>query len=697
MRFRIAALLALTLSACHDAPVGSSADSAVAQVYQATAFDVSPPLRDIAKLPRVVRTRDLDEMEKVMPNPHVGRLNRPPVGPSKAARIVQDHLGPLAIPAPVVSFEGQGAGLPNTNVGGYPPDTDGAVGPNHYVQVVNTSLAVFSKTGTVMMGPMDTSMVWSGFAGICSTDGFGDGVVKYDQLADRWVVSQFAFALANGSPNAPFIQCIAISTSPDPTGTYTRYQFSFDADLNDYPKIAMWPDAYYLTYNIFGNAQSFSTSRVCAMDRAKMIAGDVAATTQCFDTGPNFFGLLVADLDGKSQPATGSPAHVIALDSSTDLAYWQLHVDFTTPANSSLSATPQSITITDFTPYCNGGQGCVPAKGGESLDSLADRAMNRFVYRRFADHEAMLLSHSVQIGNAATPPGGIRWYELRDGTTPTVFQSGTFQPDATIRWMPSIAMDASGDIALGYTQSSAAVFPSIKYTARAPSDPPGTMGFGEGTLATGTGSQQNGGSRWGDYASLNIDPTDDCTFWLTHEYYASVTPSKNVWSTRVGSFVLPGCAAFILTQPDPESVAQGASMTYTITTATTAGAAQSVALSATGLPAGVTATFAPASVQSGGTTQVTLTADATATLGAASYQVVGTGATSMSMASVALTVTALQAAPDAGGDNGDAGGGGGGTKSGGCCGVSGGGSPVGTTILVVGVAFVIARRRRRRV
>ncbi len=691
MRFRIAALLALC--ACHDAPVAPSTDSAVAQVYQATAYDVSPPLRELAKLPRAERERELDEMEKVMPNPHVGRLNRPPVGPSKAARIVQDHFGPLDIPAPGVSFEGQGAGLANTAVGGYPPDTDGAVGPNHYVQIVNTSLAVFSKTGTVLMGPMDTSMVWSGFAGICSTSGFGDGTAKYDQLADRWVVTQFAFALANGTPSGPFIQCIAISTSPDPTGTYTRYQFSFDTDLNDYPKIAMWPDAYYLTYNMFANASSFSTSRVCAMDRVKMIAGDIGATTQCFDTGPNFFALLVADLDGKTQPPTGSPAHVITLDTSTDLAYWQLHVDFTTPANSTLSPTPQDITITDFTPYCNGGQACVPAKGGESLDSLADRPMNRFVYRRFPDHEAMLLSHSVQIGNAATPPGGIRWYELRDGTTPTVFQSGTFQPDTTIRWMPSIAMDASGDIALVYTQSSSADFPSIKYTARAPSDPPGTMGFGEGTLAAGTGSQQSGGSRWGDYASLNIDPTDDCTFWMTHEYYTSTT-TKNVWNTRVGSFVLPNCFAFALTQPDPESVAQGASMTYTITTATTAGAAQSVALSATGLPTGVTATFAPASVQSGGTTQVTLTADASATLGAANYQVVGTGATSMSMATVALTVTPLQTIADAGG--GDAGGSSGGSKGGGCCGVSGGGSPVGTTILVVGVAFVIARRRRRR-
>jgi hypothetical protein len=692
MRFtRLAVAVILASGACHNGAVEPTVDSGPAQVYAPTAYDVSPPLRELAKLPRIERKEnELGEMEEVMPNPHLGRLSRAPVGPSKAASIVQDHFGAFAIPAPTANFEGQGAGLANTNIGGFPPDTDGAVGPNHYMQIVNTSLAIFSKTGTVMMGPMDTSQVWSGFAGICSTNGFGDGVVKYDQLADRWVISQFAFAFTGGAPKAPFIQCIAISTSPDPTGTYTRYQFSFNSDLNDYPKIAMWPDGYYITYNMFANAQNFSTSRVCAMDRVKMIAGDANATTQCFDTGPNFFGLLVADLDGKTQPATGQPAHVIALDSSTDLAYWQLHVDFTTPANSTLSATPQMITITDFTPYCKADPQCQAAvttpNSTEPLDSLADRAMNRFVYRRFADHEAMLLSHSVQIGNTATPPGGVRWYELRNGATPTVFQSGTFQPDATVRWMPSIAMDASGDIALGYTQASSALNPAIKYTARQPSDAPGTMGFGEGTLMAGTATQQtNGGNRWGDYASVNIDPADDCTFWLTHEYYAT---GNNVWSTRIGSFVLPTCSAFDVKQPDPESVPQGGSMTYTITTATTAGAAQSVALSTTGLPAGVTATFAPASVQSGNTTQITLTADATAALGTTNYQLVGTGASAMSMDTVALTVTAPMIPPDApGGD---------GSESAGCCSVAGGSSPVEPTILFVGVGFVIARRRRRR-
>jgi hypothetical protein len=680
MRFRSIPLFAIVLfGACHDKGVELKGDSA--QVFGATAYDVSPPLRDLAALPRPLLTRELDEMEPVRPNPHVDRLNRVPVTPS--ADIVQGLAGLVAIPPPVQDFEGQGAGLAGTAFGGYPPDTDGAVGPNHYVQVVNTSVAVFSKTGTVMMGPMSTSMVWTGFPGICATDGFGDGVVRYDQLADRWVISQFAFTLSGGNPVAPFIQCIAISTTGDPTGTYARYQYSFNSDLNDYPKIALWPDGYYITYNMFADASSFSTSRVCAMDRTKMLAADPNATTQCFDTGPNYFGILVADLDGKTKPPAGAPAHMIALDTSTSLAYWQLHIDFATPANSTLSATPQSIAVSNFTTLCNGG-GCVPAKGGETLGSLGDRAMNRFVYRTFNDHESLLLSHSVSAGTS----GGVRWYEVRDATTPTLFQSGTFAPDTTYRWMPSIAMDAVGEIALLYTQSSSTSFPSIKFTARAATDPLGTMGYSEGTLQAGTGAQKNGGGRWGDYASLNIDPTDDCTFWATHEYYATST-ANNVWSTRIGSFVLPGCSTFAIAKPSDETVAQGSSMTYPITTTTTAGTAQTVAMTATGLPTGVTATFNPPSIQSGATTQITLSAGSDAALGSATYQVVGTGTVAALTNDVALTVTPVEHLDAGISDGGNSGGGGGG----GCCQTSNGEQPLGTFAL--GTALVFAWRRRR--
>jgi len=673
---RLAPLITLALIAgCHDpqsTPTSAAADGAV--VFNAQGYDVSPPLREIAKLPRRERpaTAELGQMEEVKPNPFASRLHAASTDHSGEA-VMQRVPGPAAISPTTANFEGQGAGLAGTNVGGYPPDTDGAVGPNHYVQVVNTSLAVFSKTGTVMMGPMDTSMVWSGFAGICATNGFGDGIVKYDQLADRWVISQFAFATnQNGDPVAPFLECIAISTSPDPTGTYTRYQYSFNNKLNDYPKIAMWPDAYYLTYNLFTDGSAFAGGDVCAMDRAKMLAGDPAATTQCF-TLTNDFGLLVSDLDGKTLPPAGAPVHVVELNDSTSLNYFSLKVDFTTPANSHLS-TASTITVPAYTELSS-----ATTKGG-TLASLGERAMNRFVYRNFGDHESLVLSHSVTTG--------VRWYEIRNATTPTLFQSGTYAPDSASRWMPSIAMDSVGEIALVYSAASSTLNPSIRYAARNVTDPPGTLGYGEGMIIQGTGAQPSNiqPPRWGDYASINIDPTDDCTFWATHEYY---TMGKTVWSTRIASFVLPGCSSFALAQPDAQTVAQGGTATYPVTTSTTAGAAQSVTLTATGLPTGVTATFNPATVQSGASSQITLTADATAAVGSASYQVVATGAAGAKTADVSLTVTEKPATPDAGTGSGD-----GGSQSGGCCNVDHS-SPAGATFLVLLVGLVLGRRRRR--
>jgi hypothetical protein len=316
-----------------------------------------------------------------------------------------------------------------------------------------------------------------------------------------------------------------------------------------------------------------------------------------------------------------------------------------------------------------------------ALGSLGDRAMNRFVYRNFGDHESLVLSHSISTG--------VRWYEIRNATTPTVFQSGTYAPDSTTRWMPSIAMDSVGEIALVYSASSSSTNPSIRYAARQSSDPAGTLGYGEGTIIAGTGAQGANVGRWGDYASINIDPTDDCTFWATHEYY---TQGKTVWSTRIASFVLPGCSSFALAQPDAETVAQAGTATYPITTSTTAGAAQSVALTATGLPTGVTASFNPATVMSGGTSQITLMADASAALGSASYQVVATGTTAK-MQTVALTVTEKPATPDAGmGGSGD---GGNGSEHGGCCNVGDHSSPLGASFLVALVGLVLGRRRRR--
>jgi hypothetical protein len=666
-----ALLIAVIASGCNAHQASPSPDAA--QVLNITAHDVSPPLRDLAKLPST-RVRGEIEFEPVRPIPmkHFKRMDAPDP-------VIQTEMGAAPIAAPSVSFEGMGNGMPGFTPGGVPPDTDGDVGPNHYVQVVNISLAIFSKTGTKLMGPMDTSMVWAGFPHECANTNDGDATIRYDSIADRWVIAQFSLG---PQFNGPFFQCIAVSTTPDPTGTYNRYQFSLPA-LNDYPKVGLWPDGYYFTFNMFGN--QFEGGKVCAMDRVKMLAGDPAATMQCFDTGPNFGGLLASDVDGKTLPPAGAPNYLVALNSDTDLAYWTLHVDYTTPANSKFTG-PASITVSSFSPLCGGGTCVTQPTGGSQLDSLADRAMNRFAYRRFADHESLLFSHSVTAGAG----GGIRWYELRTPNTPTVFQQGTFAPTTTaFRWLPSIAMDGSGDIAAVYTVSATGTNPGIRYAGRTPTAPAGTFDLTEGTIVAGAGVETQV-SRWGDYASINIDPADDCTFWATHEYMK--TSGRSSWSTRIAAFTLPTCSAFAVAKLDDETVQQGGTANYTVTTTTTAGAAQQLQLAATGLPTGVTATFNPATIMSGQTAMVTLTADTTAALGMTHYTVTATGTASSQMLDVALTVTPVDTGGDGGvhGDGGDTGGG----NSGGCC-QSSNDSPIAPALLGFGVIVVIGRRRRR--
>jgi subtilisin-like proprotein convertase family protein len=478
-----------------------------------------------------------------------------------------------------------------------------------------------------VLGPVLTRTFWSGFSGACANTNDGDGVVRYDRIADRWVISQFS---VNGG-NGPFFQCIAVSTTPDPTGTYTRYQFSFNT-FNDYPKIGLWPDAYYFTYNLFSN--TFLGARVCAVDRVKMIAGDPSATQQCFDTSNQFGALLPADLEGSTMPPPGQTNTLVALD-NTALDVWQFHVDFTTPGNSTFTG-PTMLPVAAYSPLCNGGTCVVQPGTTNRLDSLADRAMNRLAYRRFSDHEALVLSHAVTAGTG----GGVRWYELRNPTAPTIFQSSTYAPDSAFRWMSSMTFDKDGNIAMGFSTSSDIINPSIRYTGRLAGDALGTMGQGEATFISGTGSQTGGLTRWGDYSSMNIDPTDDCTFWYTQEYMGA-SGSFN-WRTRVGTFKFATCGQAqsdfsISITPTSQSVISGSSVSYTINTAVLIGAAQTVNLSISGLPSGVTASFNPTSVTAGNSSTLTLTAAANAPSAAATLTVTGTG-TSTHTTSASITV-----------------------------------------------------------
>jgi hypothetical protein len=220
---------------------------------------------------------------------------------------------------------------------------------------------------------------------------------------------------------------------------------------------------------------------------------------------------------------------------TNSLQLWKFHVDWTTPSNSTFTG-PTQFSVPAFNQTCNGGT-CIPQPNtGQKLDSLADRLMYRLAYRNFGDHESLVVAHSVTANSLA----GMRWYELRGPwATPTVFQSGTYAPDSNWRWMGSIAQDHVGDMALGFAISSSTVRPGARYTGRLVSDGLGTMGQGEGTLVTGSGSQTVGLSRWGDYTSMSVDPVNDCTFWYLGEYLT--TDGTWNWQTRIGAFTFPSC------------------------------------------------------------------------------------------------------------------------------------------------------------
>lgn len=412
-----------------------------------------------------------------------------------------------------------------------PPDTTGAIGATQYVQWVNSSFAVFDKvTGAPVYGPVPGNTLFTGFGGACETSNDGDPVVQYDKLANRWVLMQFAVP-----SGGPYYQCIAISRTADATGAYDRYAYQY-AGFNDYPKAGVWPDAYYLSYNIF-NGNTFGGAKVCAIDRTKMLAG-LPATQQCVQLSTSYGGLLPADLDGQTLPPAGSPNFFLNLGSSR-LNLWKFHVDWANPANTALTG-PTAIPVSAFAAACGGGT-CIPQAGtSQQLDSLADRIMYRLAYRNFGTHESLVVNHAVKIGtNKRNSYSGTRWYEIRSpATTPTIFQQSTYAPDSTSRWMGSIAMDKLGNIALGYSASSGSIKPALRYATRLAADPLNTLS-NETTIVQGGGAQTVNLSRWGDYSHMSIDPVDDCTFWYTGEYIK--TDGTFNWSSRINSFKISNC------------------------------------------------------------------------------------------------------------------------------------------------------------
>ncbi len=492
--------------------------------------DLSPPLRDIPPKPVV-------PMQEAPENPYPSQL-----APKAVAKDpdVQNYFGALAMPTPALSFEG--ISYATSGCGCLPPDTNGDVGPNNYVQTVNAAFQIWDKSGTSLLGPLQINTLFSGFGGTCETHNSGDPVVNYDPMADRWVISQFT-----SSP--PYAQCVAVSQTGDPTGSWYRYAFTESAtDLYDYPKVGVWPDAYYLTANVFLNGQSYGFPAFIAMDRTRMLQG-LSATFQQFNPGNYYYAALPADLDGSTPPPSGAREPFLTVSgNATHLHLWNLHVDFAVPANSHLDG-PTNLAADPWDPdLCGLSRNCIPQPGvsaGAYLDTLGDHTMFRLAYRNHGSYESMVTNESVDAnGNDLS---GIRWYEIRDPNgTPFIYQQGTYAPNSTNRWMGSVAEDQDGNIAVGYSVSSTTVYPGIRYAGRLATDPLGVLAQGETTLIAGAGSQTSTSGRWGDYSDMTVDPSDDCTFWYTQEYYPSTGSAS--WHTRVGTFKFPGCGQ---TTPTP--------------------------------------------------------------------------------------------------------------------------------------------------
>jgi hypothetical protein len=524
-------------------------------------------------------------------------------GPAGEDKALQREAGPLVGTIPGLNFEGVG------EIDGVaPPDTNGSVGLTQYLQTTNFHFAVYDKSnGNLLLGPASLHTIWAGAGGNCGngSDG-GDPAVVFDKAAQRWVISQLAGGYGSW--------CMAVSQSSDATGAWYQYEFPSGGSLDDYPKIAVWPDAYYRSTNTFGNGQA----KACAFDRALMLTGG-AANEICFQEQLPTFSLLPADLDGSTPPPSGEPNSFIELVDSTHLGLWLFHVDFTNPNNSTFTG-PTNITVNSYT---QAGSIPQPPGDGTQLDSLSDRLMFRNAYRNINGTEYLVVGHSVVAGSVVGP----RWYQITDPAgTPTVAQQGTYSPDSTYRWMGSLAMDQNGDIALGYSASSSSVHPALRYTGRVPGDPAGTM-ESEASILEGTGSQTGGLSRWGDYSSMSVDPIDDCTFWYTNEYIP--TDGSFNWHTHIASFKFVGCGSttpdFYLTDTPPsQTIPPGGSTSYSVTVNPVNGYSNTVTLSLSGCPSGATCSISPSSV-SPPYNPSTLSVSSTSSLAPGNYTITITG------------------------------------------------------------------------
>ncbi|MCP9485921.1 MAG: hypothetical protein MSC30_08670 [Gaiellaceae bacterium MAG52_C11] len=569
-RARLLVVLGVILAAALAAAPSGVAAAKKPIITTAVAFDVSPPVTLLQ--PRT------GAVEAPLGNTRSGNA---PVADGDSGytgdiALQSSGFGLTQASGPLANFEGL-SNQDNFNIFGFrvnPPDPVGDIGPHHYVEMVNLVFGVYDKAGNPLLAPVDTGTLWAGFAIEDCTDPSGDPIVLYDQTTDRWILTQFTTrGLDPATPTAPFYNCVAISTSGDPTGSYYRYAFITQQDPDggyyfpDYPKYGVWTNSYLLTTRDFGTVDGYGIS-VYALEKHRLVNGDANARAIQFfldsedpdvaleDLGD---GLLPADIDGDRRPHGRAPAPIVGTQddgagygATVDaLNIYDLTVKWSAHPTASLSE-PHELPTAPFDsifPCAPTARDCLPQPGivdpAQYLDILSyrQRPTHRLAYRNFGSYETLVTNQSVE---ALPGVAGVRWYEVRrvDGVY-SIYQQGTYAPgDGVHRWMGSAAMDRYGNIALGYSVVNGTnVYPGIRYTGRLAGDPAGQLTVAEGTIVDGSGVQTTLNSRWGDYTSLNVDPVDDCTFWYVNEYYtaAGQASATNGWQTRIASFRLPGC------------------------------------------------------------------------------------------------------------------------------------------------------------
>lgn len=552
---------------------------------QMSHHDVSAPLKNMIAKPTFSPNLESDQEEIATNAPERegkgggDEEKRNATAPKiKGPQAIEDQLSQTKIqgsksvvtrqmPAAATSWDGVGAN-------GYaPPDTSLDVSQTQVLQVTNVNMQAWDKFGNVILSSRPTNSVFVGFGGLCETTNDGDATAVYDRLNNRWVVSQFALTPAGLGNSAPYFQCVAVSATSDLLGSWNRYSFEYSV-FPDYPKLAVWPGAYYTTFNGFGpSGSSYSGPIICAYEQAAMLLG-LPARQACQTLATSHYSILVAGVEGVTPPPVGTPAYGLELGTTSSLNSFRLSTNWS-PNPAVLTVTgSQSISVSNYAQACRGGV-CITQSGtSNKLDSMGDRLMYRYVYRNIGGKSSLLATHAVTSNQFSA----IRWYELVDSvptatSKPTVYQQGTFDgADSTHRWMPSITSDNRGNIAIVYSTSSSSKFPSIASAGRLATDTLGLMTQPELIIHQGLGAQTGGLTRWGDYSVIVADPADDCTFWASTEYLPA-NGSFN-WATRILSFKYPSCGSPATTPPAPAAptgIAENGQVTLTVTAPSSTG------------------------------------------------------------------------------------------------------------------------------